>query len=144
MCNLAAHVICTYLKYVVSISLICILTAVDKESDDEFSTGVAVTISVVVTLIITLVVTALITCIITSLYYKHMIIKSLTTQKIDSHSLTEDINRHDPTTVSTNITMDPNPAYGNTSTIKMNTNPAYGDIDTIKMGTNPAYDTTSH
>ena len=147
-----------YLNYVASISLICILTAVDKESDDEFSTVAAVTISIAVTLIITLVVTALISVLFTSLYYKHLIIKSLTNQKIDSHSLTEDIKRHNPTTVSTSITMDtnaaygntntikmdPNPAYGNTATIEMNSNPAYGTTTTIKMDTNPAYATTSH
>ena len=115
-----------YLNYVAPSSLICILTAVDKESDDEFSTGAAVTISIVVTLVVT----ALISVLFTSLYYKHLIMKSLTNQKIGSHSLTEDIKRHDPTTVSASITMD--------------TNPAYGDINTIKMGTNPAYATTSH
>ena len=127
-----------YLNYVAPSSLICILTVVDKESDDEFSTGAAVTISIVVTLVVT----ALISVLFTSLYYKHLIIK--TNQKIGSHSLTEDIKRHDPATVSASITMDTNPAYGNTATIKMNTNPSYGDINTIKMGTNPAYATTSH
>ena len=80
-----------------------------------------------VTFIITLVVTALISVLITSLYYKHLSIKSAINREGDSHALTEDVKRHDPTyaTVSGNITMEINPAYGTTATIKMDTNPAY-------------------
>ena len=104
----------------------CHITAVGK-SDDELSTGAAVAISIVVTFIITLIVTALISVFITSLYYKHLIIKSAINRDGDSHSLTKDVKRNDPTyaTASANITMDTNPAYGTTSTIKMDTNPAY-------------------
>ena len=100
---------------------------VDNESDDELSTGAAVAISIVVTFIITLVVTALITYIITHLYYKNLIDhmrKSVTSQGGDSHSLKEDIKRHDSARAAT-VTMNPNPAYGTASTIKMDTNPAY-------------------
>ena len=78
-----------------------------------------------VTFIITLVVTALISVIITSMYYKH---KSVISQEGDSHALTEDNKRHDPsyaTTIKTNITMNTNPAYGTATAIKMDTNPAY-------------------
>ena len=100
-------------------------TCNNDESDDELSTGAAVAISIVVTFIITLVVTALITYIITSMYYKH---KSVISQEGDSHALTEDTKRHDPTyatTIKTNVTMDTNPAYGTATAIKMDTNPAY-------------------
>ena len=81
------------------------LTTAD-ESDDELSTGAVVAISIVVTFIITLVVTALITYIITS----HLFKKSVIRQKGDSHALTEDIIRNDPTyaTARANITMDTN------------------------------------
>ena len=102
-------------------------SAVNNESDDELSTGTAVVISVVVTFIITLVVTALICIIITCLYYRHLIDyirKSVTNQEGDSHSLKEDIKRHDPAHAAT-VTMDTNPAYGTASTVKMGTNPAY-------------------
>ena len=83
-----------------------------------------------VTFIITLVVTALISVIITSMYYKH---KSVISQEGDSHALTEDIKKHDPiyaTAIKTNVTMDPNPAYGTADTIKMDTNPAYATTNT--------------
>ena len=105
--------------------------AVDK-SGDELSTGAAVAITFVITFIITLVVTALISVFMTILYYKHLSIKSAVNGEGDSHVLTEDIKRRDPTyaTASGSITMDTNPAYGTTAT--------------IKMGTNPAYATTSH
>ena len=102
----------------------CLLT------DDELSTGTAVAISIVVTFIITLVVTALITYIITSMYYKH---KSVIGQEGDSHALTEDTKRPDPTyatTIKTNVTMDTNPAYGTATPVKMNTNPAYATMTT--------------
>ena len=59
------------------------------------------------------------------MYYKH---KSVISQEGDSHALTEDTKRHDPTyatTIKTNVTMDTNPAYGTATTIKMDTNPAY-------------------
>ena len=101
------------------------VTCNNNESDDELSTGAAVAISIVVTFIITLVVTALITYIITGMYYKH---KSVISQEGDSHALTEDTKRHDPTyatTINTNVTMDTNPAYGTTTAIKIDTNPSY-------------------
>ena len=59
------------------------------------------------------------------MYYKH---KSVISQEGDSHALTEDNKRDDPTyttATKTNITMDTNPAYGTATTIKMDTNPAY-------------------
>ena len=49
------------------------------------------------------------------MYYKH---KSVISQEGDSHALTEDNKRDDPsyaTTTKTNITMDTNPAYATTS-----------------------------
>ena len=110
-------------------------SAVDNESDDELSTGAVFAISIVVAFIITLVVTALITYIITSLYYKHLINqtrKSIINRDFGSRALTGDIKRHGRTNAytDTNIKletfkMEPNPAYGITSTIKMDTNPAY-------------------
>ena len=59
------------------------------------------------------------------MYYKH---KSIISQEGDSHALTEDNKRDDPSyaiTAKTNITMDTNPAYGTATAIKMDTNPAY-------------------
>ena len=109
----------------VKISYSCHITAVDK-SDDELSTGAAIAITFVITFIITLVVAVLISVFITSLYYKRLILKSAINQS-DSHSLTKDVKRTDPTYAagSANITMDTNPAYGTNTTIKMDTNPAY-------------------
>ena len=61
----------------------------------------------------------------TSLYYKHLSLKLAINREGDSHALTEDVKSPTYATVSDKITMDPNPAYGTTTTIKMDTNPAY-------------------
>ena len=89
------------------------ITAVvtNNESDDELSTGAAVTISIVVTFIITLVVTALITYIITNLYCKYQYEKNI-------HSINDRQLMKGETTTST---INPNMSTGD---IKMDNNPA--------------------
>ena len=58
----------------------------------------------------------------------------------------ENIRNSDPTSavIKSNITMNPNPAYGTTTAVKMDINPAYGTTTAIKMENNPAYASTIH
>ena len=71
-----------------------------------------------VSFIITLVVSVLITYIITSLYYKYR-------YELKEKVTVDDDNTKQKDPYGANITMDPNPAYGTTTTIKMDTNSAY-------------------